>query len=293
LLETLVRRAPLGLRCLDLARGTPVVDGLAVSARPLGGQGPPLTALRSPVSGVYGFRTLPGLRRYERDERPATDWCASPPDVGEPTAEELADLGTLQALVDADAGGPSANFAITIEDALGRFLPQAFLLCVPKEHLIEVPLFSAPARGGVSGMAAVRGEVWEWSRQQPAAWAVVTASPAPAATYVAIADARGMFALFVPYASALPPLVGSPPHGSVAVDQLAWPLTVQVLYQPASQHTVPGLEPPDSRSILEQPGAVVYDALGLGGAAIVRQLRLGEDLVVTTAGQARLLVDPV
>jgi hypothetical protein len=276
-LETIVRRAPLGLRFLDLARGVPVTDGVEVRAWPVAGTGPGHQAIRSPLSGIYGFRSLPGFRLFETGERPASDWCdpagSSPPGDTEP------------------------NFVVAVEDRQQRFLPQALRLCLPRERLMEVPLFSAPARAPLPGLAVIRGELWNRVQARPAGWAMVTASTDDAATYVGLADARGIFTLFVPYASALPPLQGSPPHGSGDVDQLTWPLVIQVFYQPAQQQPVPGLGWPETRSILEQDRAEVYDTPISHGPAITRSLRFGQDLVISTQGldpphQSRLLVDP-
>lgn len=296
-LETVTRRAPLGLRFLDLVRGVTVNDGLMVRAWPAGTTEPKLIALRSPLSGAYGFRTLPGLRRFEMAERPASDWCGSPPvgspPVGLPTAEELTNLTTLRDLLIADESPPRANFIVSVEDRWERFLPQTIEICLPKERLIEVPLFSSPARLAPAGLGVVRGQVVMRQDASPAAWALITASPDNNTTnYVAITDARGMFAVFVPYASALPPLVGSPPHGSGTIDQLTWQLTIRVFYQPSKQRFVPDLASPDILSILEQGGAEVYDQLGTHSSTLVRPLRFGVDLVVATIHQSQLLVDP-
>jgi hypothetical protein len=232
--------------------------------------------VRSPLSGIYGFRSLPGLRPFETGDRPASDWC-------DPAG-------------DSPPGDTAANFVVTVEDRRQRFLPQALHLCLPRERLMEVPLFSAPARAPLPGLAVLHGELWDRAHARPAAWAMITASTA-AATYVGLADARGMATLFVPYASTLPPLQGSPPQGSGDVDQLSWPLVIQVFYQPAQQQPVPGLDWPETRSILEQHRAAVYDTPLNHGPSITRSLRFGQDLVISTEGldpphQSRLLVDP-
>lgn len=293
-LETVLRRAPLGMRFLDLVRGVTVTDGLAVNVWHIGTLGPKQRASVSPLSGVYGFRMLPGLRRFEVGERPATDWCASPPDLGEPTADELTSLGTLQGFFQAEDSPPAgANFIVSLEDLLGRFLPQMLLMCLPKEHLLEVPLFSAPNRLAPAGLAVVRGQLAlaHTTPPQPASWAMVTAS-LDGHSYVGIADARGMFVLFIPYASALPPLTGSPPHGSGNIDQLTWSLTLAVFYQPTRQRFVPQLALPDTLSLLEQGQAQVYDQLEAASSSLVRFLHFGGDLVITTVGQSQLLLDP-
>jgi hypothetical protein len=74
-LETVIRRAPLGMRFVDIIRDVTVSDSLLVQAWQYGTTGLKQIALTSPVSGVYGFRSLPGLARYEVGERPASDWC--------------------------------------------------------------------------------------------------------------------------------------------------------------------------------------------------------------------------
>lgn len=300
-LETVTRRAPLGLRFLDLARGVNVTDGLVVTAWRLGTSGPKQRAISSPLSGVYGFRTLAGFGRFEVGESPASDWCGSPPGLptaGEPTAEELTDLSTLQSLLKADENATKANYLLSVEDRFERFLPQVLLVCLPKEHLIEVPLFSSPSRLAPAGLGVVSGQLGLQGTLpvQPASWALVTASPdADVTTYVGVADARGMFLLFVPYASALPPLIGSPPHGTAAIDQLTWQLTIHVFYQPSRQRKVPGVDPPDILSILEQGKAEIYDRLpNIHSATLTRPIRFGGDLVVKTLeqeGLSQLLID--
>lgn len=292
-LETVIRRAPLGLRFLDLARGVTVSDGLVVEARQLGGLTVnPSIAVSSPMSGIYGFRTLPGLHRYEVGDLPAGFWCGSPFDPGEPSPDELADLATLRSIFDENAP-PAANFVISVRDRLARFLPQTLLMCLPKEHLVEVPLFSSPARLGPAGFGVVRGEIAEHPTGTPAAWALVTATLDGVSLYTGITDARGMFVLFVPYTGALPELTGSPPHGAVNLGQLSWPVTIQTYYQPSVQRTVPGFTTPDTRSILAQAAAGMHDTAISGPLpALTRSIAFGEDLVVTTTGGSRLLVDP-
>lgn len=299
-LETVIRRAPLGLRFVDLVQAATVSDGLEVATWPAGATRGVIPAARSPVSGAFGFRSLPGLLAYEVGERPASDWCVVGLSPSEPTPEELLDLNNLRSLLEEEAGGPTANFVVYVADRLGRYLPQVLPLCLPRESLLEVPLFSAPARRPPPGLGVVRGELRERGSDTPAGWALVAASPDGVRTYVGIADARGMFTLFIPYAGALPPLVGSPPHGATDIGQLAWPLTLRVFYQPSHlrrvalpQEVAPpgGQGPPETRSILEQTAAQVYASPGVPASSIVQPLRFGQDLIVRTGDGPRLLVD--
>lgn len=261
-LETVERRAPLGVRFKDITRDTDVTSGLLVQARLHNTIAPPQTAVRSPLSGIYGFHRLPGLRAYEWGERPASDWCA-------------------------DDGTPEEpNFVVTVEDSARRFLPQLLLLCLPKAELLEVPLYSAPARTPPGGYAVVRGELWHNAAGAPAAWAVVTASPGD---YATIADERGLFALFLP----VPPLSSAPAFGTTPLDELAWPLTFQVLYAPAAQEQVLAGHPPSSASIVGQAAATIFDTPTASGQDVTRSLPFGRELTLATAERARLLVDPL
>lgn len=127
---------------------------------------------------------------------------------------------------------------------------------------------------------------------------LVSVTTPEADTYVAIGDARGAFLLFVPYASALPPLTGDPGHGSGPIDQLAWALTVAVACQPAAQTAIPGAALPDIGTLLAQAAAQLYATVaGAAGDTITRTLHFGQDLLLATDGlappvQSRLLIDP-
>lgn len=294
-LERITRRAPLGMRLLDLVRGAAVTDGLVVTARELGRATPVLVAQRSPFSGVYGFRSLPGLRGFEIGERPAVDWCSSPPEIA---ASDLLDdgltLDEVRELLAYSSPATPASFVVTVTDTRGRFLPVVLTLCLPREHLLEIPLFSAPARPSPPGLAAVRGELRRADDSGPASWAMVTAT-VDEVTHVGLADRRGVWTVFLPYASPLPPPVGSPASGSVPLDALSWPTTVRVFYEPGRQRRVEGSrpeDPPDARSILEQGAARIHDRPAVAGLAVTRPLRLHAELVVATQGRSELLVEP-
>jgi len=269
-LEQVTRRGDLGLRFTDLVRRAAVNDGLVVEAWAQGASSTRFAAYRSPVSGIYGFRSLPGLKDYEDGKRPASDFChgASPP-----------------------------NFVVVVEDSLGRYLPQALQLCLPKEAVVEVQLFSSPARTTPSGQGAIRGEVWDWTAGGPAAWALVKATIDGGDELVTEADDRGMFALFVPYAAALPALVGTPPVGTGNVGEVTWDVMLTVQYQPSMRKQVEGVEVPDTLSILGQGAAAIYGAFAedVGPSApastLALKLQFGVELVAHTPGSPRLLVE--
>ena len=301
-LERVIRRAPLGMRFVDIIRDVTVSDSLLVQAWQKGTSGPRQTALVSPISGVYGFRSLPNLARYEVGERPASYWCASPGDATLP--DNWASSGALYGWVNAAEGAAKANFIVTVQDLQGRFLPELLFLCLPREALLEVPLFSSPARAPLAGFGVIRGQLVRNDGApagQPAGWARITAILGDH-TYEAIADARGIFVVFVPYAR-FPALQngGAGPAGEY-VAQLTWDVTIQISYQPSQLIFVPEvgspnthlfIGPPDMRSIIEQGRAKVYQKAGQASDELSAPLPFGRDLVVTTGGQQSLLfIDP-
>jgi hypothetical protein len=301
-LETVIRRAPLGMRFVDIIRDVTVSDSLLVQAWQKGTGGPKQTALVSPISGVHGFRSLPGLTRYEVGERPASDWCAASGDITPP--DDWASSGALYGWANAAEGAARANFIITVWDLRGRFQPEMLFLCLPREALLEVPLFSSPARESVGGFGAIRGQLVRHDGElagQPAGWARITAILGDH-TYETIADARGMFVVFVPYARFPESRHAGAGSEGEYIAQLIWDVSILVSYQPSQLIFVSSLElpngrlfgaPPDLRSIIEQGRAKVYQKAGHASDELHAQLPFGRDLVVTTEGQQSLLfIDP-
>ncbi len=292
-LETVIRRAPLGMRFVDIIRDETVSDALLVQVWHYGTTGPKQIALTSPISGVYGFRSLPGLVRYEVGERPASAWCG--PSSGLMPPDDWASSGALYGWVSADGSPVTANFVVTVEDLQGRYLPEMLLLCLPREKLLEVPLFSSPARPPLAGLGVIRGQLVRHDGAQagnPAGWARVTAVLGER-TYEALADARGIFVLFVPYARFPALQNGGAPRGSEPIERLVWDVTIRVLYQPSKHIFVSGVEQPEIRSLIEQGQANVYQQMDQSLPELETQLPFGRDLLVTTEGQKSLLfVDP-
>lgn len=294
-LETVIRRAPLGLRFVDIIRDVTVSDSLLVQAWQKGATGSKQTALVSPLSGVYGFRSLPGLARYENGEGQASDWCGPPADGSSP--DDWASSGALYGWASAAENTAKANFIITVEDAQGRFLPAMLFLCLPRERLLEVPLISSPSRSPLAGFGVIRGQLVRHDSPQldkplSAGWATITAILGNRA-YESVADARGIFVIFVPYARFPALQNGAPQQGGDYIAQLVWDVTIQVCYQPSQLTFVPGVDQPDMRSIISQSRAGVYQQADHPASELYAQLPFGRDLVVTTEGQQSVLfVDP-
>jgi hypothetical protein len=183
---------------------------------------------------------------------------------------------------------------ITVEDLQERFLPQLLLLCLPREQLLEVPLFSSPAREPLIGWGAIRGQLVMFDGTQigaGASWAVITAQIS-GRSYVTVADARGIFLIFVPYARFPAPQPGAALQGTAPVEQISWDVTIQVAYQSTKQVFLLGVVPADIQSIIEQSPAKIYQTLGQAVDVLHAQLPFGRDLLLTTTGQpSRLLID--
>lgn len=265
-LEHVVRRAPLGLRCVDMADGQPVSDErLVITARHVSGSGSIFTAYRSPISGIYGFNSLPGLYNYEWDLKPASSFHIPVPPLDAPQ-----------------------RTIITVEDRAGRYLPQVFQLLLPREQVELVPLFSAPARPVPASFGVVRATLWDSVNQQAAAWALLTAT-VNGSNFQAMADARGVVALWVLYPTRQ--------FGIVSGADAAWPLpvpvTITINYQPGAHISLPALPPdapPDRASLLGQ-AAATFDG---GQPSLAVSLPYRQDYILKTDSdpQSRQHVEP-
>ena len=299
-LETVARAVPLGLRCVDIATRSQVSAGLSVSALPAERVARP-TAAQPTRSGVYALRDLPGLREPEFAGGGAP---ASPP-----------------------ASPAGREFAVTVGDTQGRYLPYAMLLTLPRGGLLTTFLFPAPSAPRASGLMSIRGSLRDATRpladgsHGPAAFARIEAeyeATSPPTVYVALADWRGEFALFLPEPNPLKPPAGVSPtspntSGRQTISELRWPVTLRFFYEPQRQQFIrtgergrveiltgqaagvtdgPPGEPPSRYfpvlpSLLNQSAAGVFAAAGAPpppAAALEAEVEFGTDLVARTAG---------
>ncbi|MFZ0544455.1 MAG: hypothetical protein WAM60_03400 [Candidatus Promineifilaceae bacterium] len=259
-LEIVTYQAALALQFTDVVTGERVTDGLTVRAWAFDPVAPQLVqrvdeAEKSPNSGVYGFRTMPGLKRYE---------------VG-----DTVPTGSLA-------------FVVTVVDRFGRFLPQTrrydLPLAVPAVQLI--PLYSNPNRPTPTGFGAIRvqlvrttapaGVPPEVTVIQPAAWARIAVTvPAdnpgdPPNLLHGLADGRGMALILVPY-----PVIAS----NVLLNEAEWSITVGVEYETAALQTdydllniiLPDLDqeqtPPFQDTLESQAAAFLFGVVNVVNAA--------------------------
>lgn len=276
-LEKIIRRAPLGLRFVDAVSGADIMSGLTVTGWREGTTYPYFTAQRSQQSGIYGYATLPEYRRFE----PTDDTPAPPVDP--------------------------VNYFIYVRDTLGRFLPQTHIIEIPQENVQTIELYSQPARPVQAGLAVIRGELWDTTNERGAGWAKLQAEIA-GKSYETVADARGMFVLYVPFAGTFPqpPIdMGNPGGGqgggqggggnnggnggSQSLNELSWDVTITVDYNAEDQVQVAGLrddKPPTMASINAQSTAEIEDdSGGSGETSITRSLQYQQELIVKSTGE--------
>jgi hypothetical protein len=262
-LERRIHRGVLGLRFVDAATGAYVANGLNIMAWQIGTTYPLFAATRAP-SGVYGYRSLPGLEKYVRGERELTDFCAD------------------------DQAAPT--YFLVVEDGERRFLPQLRRLCLPKATLYQIRLYSNPARALGSAIGTIRGQVMLKTTGDPlpAAWAIVSAQFYGGSVYETVSDERGAFVLFVPY-----PKPATPPN--------QWTVTLRVrsdagtLTPPAGVPLAAFADLPDFATIIGQPNNQIFDNLADAAPvdSITRTLTAGVHLIAeSNGGGKRLFVKP-
>jgi hypothetical protein len=210
-LEIITYRAALALQFTDAVTGQQVAEGMVVRAWAFDPAEPQLAhrfdeAEKSPNSGVYGFRSLPGLERYQ---------------IGDPiTAESL-------------------SFIVTIEDRLGRFLPQTrhYDLPLTNPAVQLIPLYPNPNRPTPTGYGAVRIQLLRTTAPTPqvtvtgpAAWARVAVTVPgdnvgdPPNLFHGLANGRGTALIQVPY-----PMIAA----SVLLNEAEWTVLVEVAHETA------------------------------------------------------------
>lgn len=211
-LEIITYRAALALQFSDAVTGQRVTDGMVVRAYPFDPADPQLarrfdTAEKSPNSGVYGFRTLPGLERYQ---------------IGDPVP----------------AG--SLSFIVTIQDTFGRFLPQTHRYDLPFANpaVQLVALYPSPDRPTPTGYGTIRAQLLRTTAPTPpqvtvigpAAWASIAVDVPvdPPATFFGFSDGRGTALIMVPY-----PMIPL----NVLLNDAEWTVSVRVAHETAVLET--------------------------------------------------------
>ncbi len=283
-LETIDVFTPLGVRFWDPVTNSQVADGLDVAARPVSNPARRIPSFKT-RSGIYAFRNLPGLRRHEQNQPPT-----SPPErveyiieVNDP-ADRYVDVG----------------FRVPLPLGRGIFPTDFVSSGSPAIAPRGVNLYPAATRTAPSMMAVVRGDLIDQLTRQPAANAFVRAITAEGDVWESIADARGRFAVLLPYPEIAGGLGNSPSIGSgLSLADQTWELLLQVHYEPARVEPIDLVDTTTYSypSILRQAQSTVFPRAPEDGGNPENDLQLtlafGRELTATTAGLSELLVNPV
>jgi hypothetical protein len=285
-LDRLTLVAPLGLRFCDFTSGAFVGDGLDVQAYPSGSPTTKVAALAN-RKGVYVLhhpvlRRAPGPHELEHDEVAQDFWDTVP---------------------------PPRDFVIEVNDNERRFQPFQFTASVPAKGIYNwtgfpssplaasesIPLFSSPVRSVPAGMAVLRADLWDESKNAAASWAVLEASMNSRVIARGIADEKGRIALILPYppprafAISSPPgfPLSSPPSASgLPLTEQVWPLQLRALYTPERPVSSPPnsfetkSELPELRFTLSQPEATIWANAERTEPLLEASLHYGQELVL-------------
>jgi hypothetical protein len=307
-IETLSIACPLGVQFWDVAEGRAADAGLRVFCYPEGAPAITREATRT-RSGTYAFHRLPFLREAEngagdeafwRDEAPqrAVRFVVEAQDVQNrflpirftAVAPHRGPFGWRLDVVESPASPISASpsWALMKIDGPGSRL-QGTSESSPAGSVIRVPLFSAPWRSPIGGLAIINGEVRDASGQA-AAWAVVTIcfeTPRRDPIYgIALADINGRFQLTFPYPEPAILMPGSPAAPASLRDQV-WEGSIEVFWENRTLLSSPASpladeqdqeELTDLNVILSQPAALMAPN---GTAQARTQISFGRASVVS------------
>jgi hypothetical protein len=264
-LDDLTLVAPFGVRFWDVAGLAPAGNGLTVTTYPQALAELVSTANIGP-SGVYSFRGLPGLGRFENGAGDNSFWTSNP---------------------------PSLPYVVEVSDPAGQYLPFEFSLLLPVRGLYGfassppslsltpdgswLPIFSAPSRELPGPSATIRALLQDTATGGPAAWAMVTAQFQGAPAVTGVANERGIVTLNLSYPEPQNSPFGSPMGlGSVKLSDQNWPVTITVFY--SGLPPAPG--PFDLQEVLQQGQAMVWADTAHTGEAGPFNLTFGKDLVL-------------
>lgn len=280
-LDRLTLVAPLGLRFCDFTSGAFVGDGLDVQVYPSGNPTTKVAALAN-RKGVYVLHHAPGLLEVEHGKGDQEFWNGPP---------------------------PTRNFVVEVNDKERRFQSFQFTASLPERGIYKwtdvpssplaacesIPLYSSPVRSVPAGMAVLRADLWDESRNAAASWAVLEASLNSQVIARGIADEQGRIAVIFPYPPPRAFAIGSPPGSPLSsppsasglpLTEQVWPLQLRALYTPERPISSPPnsfetkYELPELRFTLSQPEATIWANAERTEPLLEASLHYGQELVL-------------
>lgn len=246
-LEKIAHTVAFGIRFWDPVSSSQIVEGLSVKVYPASQPDRCTWAIPS-RSGVFVVRRLGPIGGFESSTAPTP-----------------------------------RRFTVEVSDALNRFVPFEMnqtlttagrLLSIDedREEPGGISLFSLATRAVPSGMAVVRAELFDPTRDQPAAGAVLELTGTDGTKVLGLADQTGRAAIIFPWPE--PPMLTG---AAVAAQGMEWTFRVRGFYLPTT------VGAPDLREALRlQPEADLWEDVARKTPRKTLVLQYGREFVLRT-----------
>jgi hypothetical protein len=290
-IETLSLAAPLGVCFHDSATGERISDGLNVSVSPATARARKNRMSAFPNrSGVYVLQKAYGLENFANGEGNEEFWNNFPPQK-------------LYAVEVFDTERRFQPFRFTVElPVRGLYKWENIPPVSPNKSLSSIPLYSAPTRKVLGGMAVVRAELQQIDGI-PASWAVLEARFGGNLVARGIADRDGKIALIFPALSPQSNPVVSPPATAtrISLAEQKWLLDLTIKYEPNIFQTSPPVLSgsdeeetfPDLRLVLAQAEGMLWADAGQTEEYETAELYFGKELILRSRAAQILSPMPV
>lgn len=284
LLETVSRNTLLGIRFWDPALDEQIRSGLHATLHPINNPQKKISATQT-RSGVYAFNEIPGMFNLE-------------------TQTDIEDI-------DSSSPVQTKQFVLEVNDPKQRYAGAALLVELPLPYkgiflVDDIPaspdtapsgfnLYSSVNRNNATQFTFVRGELIQRDTLQPAANAVVRVETEEGNSWFGISDAKGRFAVMMPYPYINIAFGSSPSTSdSTRLFQRTWTVSINILYESPAQTVLNGTDLPDYSSVLNQEQAFIYTEspeTDLGEVLeMPADIVYGRDLIIKTEGFSELYI---
>jgi hypothetical protein len=277
-IEKLSLVAPLGLCFHDAATGERVTDGLSVSVYPAAAAVRKRRTEAFPNrSGVYVLHKAAGLRDFRHGAGDAEFW----------EKNKNRKKSFIAEVVDNESRFQPFRFELELP-VKGIYRWKSIPSASPDKDLPSIPLYSAPARRTLGGMAVIRAELRE-SLERAASFAVLEARFNGNLVARGIADAAGRIVLMFPALAPQNNPFTSPPSDAtrISLADQKWNLDLTIKYDPRIFQTSPpvptenaGENLPDLRLVLAQANGKLWANAEKTESFTTAVLQAGKELIL-------------